>query len=294
MSLVHPTENWTLLSIGIAENREGYYPFYERSILNLSEPIRREIIRGERAVKNFNPLEQKWQVEYINQWVTNYFVPFILMFQRSFDEFLRPFYSKGADAFDYPETLRSPDQFIYDSCDNLLRIVASIAKFTQENTKQHSEKIKAYVFELKTLFPQLSRRLDFFYTHMEKAQSQANRSRGEKEYYKIEQRIGRYFLTHYRTLSSTVIAAMYHGWSIDFKGYDRPPNCIEESPWCNERTREEAMAGIPYLFSDHLVSAWNDRYQRLKAMINCVYKGEDTMAEWMSLHGKGLCRCVVT
>lgn len=77
-----------------------------------------------------------------------------------------------------------------------------------------------------------------------------------------------------------VTAAIYHGLGYDFKWYTRPVDCIEESPWCSERTKEEASANLSYsvqMVSELFISVCNDRWQVKKAMINCVHSGEDTL-----------------
>lgn len=95
-------------------------------------------------------------------------------------------------------------------------------------------------------------------------------------------------LTHDRSTSVLVTASVYDGWGYEFPGYVRG-NTLEDSSWCNEATRVEAMSNFSYLFTEYLVSNWNDRYQRYKSMIDCVYEDNNRLAAFDQLHRHSCC-----
>jgi hypothetical protein len=285
---VHPQNPFHVLSESIPSNENGHYQFPERIFLTFIEPLRRDMIRATRAVENFSPLECPWQARYLHIWISEYFVPYILLFQESVDLYIVPHYTRLG--VDFPLSIRDRDTYIYSQCD-LLKILAKDINLLMQSRGEDLTEVPVKVDQLKIALPALLERLRIWHSEVESFCVPIYGIWEEDEYQKLESRISTHFLTKRRYTSSIVTAAIYHGWGYDFRGYERPTiQCpVEDSPWCSERTRIEAMQKFSYLFTEYLVSSWNERYQRYKIMIDSIYLGEDRLqASTLT------CTCIIT
>lgn len=205
----------------------------------------------------------------------------MVLFQQALDRFIVPFYKQRGASFS--PKLDAPDFYIYECAEKIKGLTKKIYLLTRVViSPADNQTLNTLVNDLRELYIAFCCYLTKFYNEVERNNVPIYATWGEGEYLKLEQKLSTFLLAHHRDVSMLVTAAIYHGWGYDFKGHIRPVDCIEESPWCNEKTREEAMANISYslqLFSEYFIGRWTDRWQRLKAMINYVSSGDDSLRQ---------------
>lgn len=155
---------YRVLSESIPSNQDGYYQFPERVILTFLEPLRRDMIRVTRAVENFTPLEYPWQALAFHTWVSEYFVPYILLFQRAVDRYVVPHYSRLG--VDFPLSLRDPDIYIYSQCETL-KILAKDISLLMQRRKEDLLEVPLKVEQLKIMLPNFLERLRVWHSEVE-------------------------------------------------------------------------------------------------------------------------------
>jgi hypothetical protein len=166
---VYPEKNWKLLSTSIVEREDGRYPFYERILLTFLEPMRREIIRTNRAVANFSPLESPWQAYYVHVWFTEYFIPFVILFQQAQDRFIVPHYNRLN--WEFPEIINNEDTYVYATCDRLLSLtkeIYSLLRVQEGNQGQDKDKIHTLSTDFRELVPEFTDHLIEYYNLLER------------------------------------------------------------------------------------------------------------------------------
>ena len=155
-----------LLSSSIRKKDSGDYPFHERILLTFLEPLRRDFMRGRRAVANFDPERYAWQAYYVHVWIREYLVPYIILFQEAQDKFIIPYYSRDR-TFDFPPALANKDEYVYATCQRVKHLAEEIYRIVKKGDPGEIHTVPQLTDELKLLLPQLLDHMIDYYNVLE-------------------------------------------------------------------------------------------------------------------------------
>lgn len=128
--------------------------------------MRREIIRTNRAVVKFFPLEYPWQAYYVNIWFTEYFIPFVILFQQAQDRFIVPHYNRLN--WEFPEMINNEDVYVYATCERLLNLTKEIYALIKVEDHQNQDKIRDLSSDFKAMVPEFTDHLMEYYNILER------------------------------------------------------------------------------------------------------------------------------
>lgn len=125
---------------------DGFYSFQYAALLGEHEPLRREVLRLQRALFAFSPSSAPWKLICLQQWTQNYLFPVILLFERNKRDFLASYYSKLGHVI--PESLGYNNQrYFNDPIGNTTQLTGQIALDLENKalTKHLIEAISEFV-----------------------------------------------------------------------------------------------------------------------------------------------------
>lgn len=129
--------------------------------------MRREIIRTNRAVVQFSPIEYPWHAYYVHIWFTEYFIPFVILFQQAQDRFIVPHYNRLK--WEFPEMINNEDVYVYATCERLLNLTKEIYSLIRApEPNQDKGKIRDLATDFKALVPEFTYHLNEYYNVLER------------------------------------------------------------------------------------------------------------------------------
>lgn len=281
-----------LTSTAIAKTQDNMYPEHICGWLTPHEPIRRDILRGERALECMQLLVHPWQMINFYHWYTKYFVLVVHAHHDHEENIVGPFYKNlGEDTTDWGKSadhkgiidlMSNVDgeakelfQLIEISIKNGNSCDESLLRRRHVALKGHWAAFKLYIFhhlvEEELFWPQIYK----------------------KHGTKLADKVLGLIHAEDRKLRGEPAAATqaFAGAVFDALGffppsymkknkyfYDPPPNSLQFSgPWCGPSYTEEFRQKVPFVIRKFLLPMFHKTFiVKWKAMIDGVCGTVDT------------------
>ena len=249
-----------LLSRAIERTEDDYYTYDQQAVLFPHEPIRRELIRGQKALEFLDVVKYPWKAKYLQTWLADMLIPVILDHHDAEETHMTPFYAKKGVRI--PESMGGAHMKITKDLENIGLLADKLAESpSQEN-----------VAALKKVYDDMVEMMFEHFDDEERFWPEAIRSVGEEEYnvYHKEMHAG---------TRNQPSGHMFVMSALDSMGYefDEVHRITEgDTRWCGDALLEDMIINkIPYFVRNWVFPPINRKYQHKKKLIETVIRGTE-------------------
>jgi len=249
------SDKFLLTSKSISICHEGYYPFEEAAFLIPHEMLRREMIKIEKAMKNFDPIAMPWKTMCIFTYYTEFFYPCVHEHHDTEENIFFPHYKAlGAQ---FPDRMAKSHVYLIAKMDTLREVLS-----TMVNTNSEAD-----LRELKdTLITEFGSFLSEMKAHLAEEEAiwpPIILHYGEVELAKVEDKIKQTVLSNPAEVVKLGLCAVIQAMGVFVNGQEDG----DMKGWASKEFADHFLASLPWVARVLLLPTWDRKYNKYKKML---------------------------
>lgn len=254
-----------LTSTAVTASADGKYSYDNISFLFPHEPLRRELLRGKKALEGMDLTAHPWKAKYLRVWLDEFLIPIIADHHDSEDKIFDPSYEKVG--VKVPEKFVKDHAALVESLKTLSLSVHALIDHLQDG--EQGSKLEGLRKEYQALFDLMEEHL----ADEERFWPEVIRQHGEDFYRQVHDAMHKE--ARNQASGKNFLMSVFDSMGYEFDP-DKPIHNADDTRWCSEDLANEIIIQkIPYFVRSWIFPPYNRKYQYYKALVKAVADGKE-------------------